>query len=781
MRFLLVLCICLQMIFALDVQINFGKEKGEEFAVLNLAHTKPFECREEIDVYNKVTKVVCVINQTPFNNFIPTGTAFFDFATHIKDSKLYLDIIPKKNAKLFMTFLDLKGGDPIPVERPKVSKRWQVVGYEKQIPFLSGKKGNGLNFPIKIASTQDIYTQQLDVNRQPLVYNEGLDYTYLLEIRKDYEKGKYQDVILGVNKALYGYPNSIFRKDFLLNKIKAIAHLKDQEDKNALITLCLEWLRDFPSDSAAPEVLYILANTYAQFHLNDEAIYYYRRIINEYVNTDWVALAEMRMAYYFSNVEGSNITPAMFAQAYKDAKTQSVANRIAITWAVFELEEGNAQKAQELFNLIFTQYPYYFLNHPQGSIAIAKTFAAAELYTEAGKLGAYLAEHLPKTSSEYLENLLDWTGEWFEEAGLVDEAHRYNAMFMQKFPDSKDYTKVQERDDALFFKLEDKMTPDEKLKKYDEIIAKYPDSNIATEALKRKADVLYELGKYDEILKLGLGQSEMVAKAQKALVLQALANKECKKIPSYLEEMDYAQFDQKERLEIFDCLYSLAFYQEAYKAIEGQIQKESQAPQKIPYLYRLAKVLNQLGRFAESKKASEDCLELSQALSDKKYKDVIFVLFDDLVKLGLNDSAQKVGLEAQKLFKNDKRLLEVDFALLKWASANKDYNQAQIYAQDLLRVQKVNQIADYTPLVNFMLIDLLNQQQQYQEAIKETQVLAEQKLKNADLQRVFYTQGSLYKALGDKNNAQKSFQKCLEPQGMSAWKDLCQKSLQLIE
>lgn len=170
MRIIAILFLSFIGLFSLEVRVNFGKQNNEDFSVLNLRHDLPFECKEDTNVYNEIISIDCTIEQTPVNNFIPTDTVFFNFATKITDNKLHLIITPKHKLKLFSTFLDLKNGTPIPKERPKKSRYWQIVGYISTMPFLSQKQTNGLNFPIRIPSVENLYIRQLDINLLSLIH-----------------------------------------------------------------------------------------------------------------------------------------------------------------------------------------------------------------------------------------------------------------------------------------------------------------------------------------------------------------------------------------------------------------------------------------------------------------------------------------------------------------------------------------------------------------------------------------------------------------------------------
>ncbi|RDU70559.1 tetratricopeptide repeat protein [Helicobacter brantae] len=780
MRIIIALFVGFLGLSALEVEVNFGKQNNEDFSVLNLRHDKPFECKENINVYNEITSVDCYIDQTPINNFVPTNTIFFNFATKVIDNKLHLIITPKHKLKLYSTFLDLKTSTPIPKERPKKSKYWQIIGYISKIPFLSQKQTSGLNFPIKIPSVDNLYIKQLDINLRPLRYEEGLDFDRLKEIRMLFNQQKYAEVVSETTKALKVFPKSIFKKDFLLYKIKALTYFPTKDNLNTIITLSLEWIKDYPSDKSIPEVLYNLANTYAQIYLNDEAYYYYKRVINEYGDTDWMALAKMQLARNFAAEGLYKVTPNLFVEAYRSAKTKKTADKIAIEWALFNLSQDDLEKTKELVSLVLKDNPSYFLEDVQSSISLANALANHELYEIAGEIGSYLIKSLPP-QDDRLENLIDSVAQWYQQAGDLDNARKYNLEFLKRYPNSKNYKSVVLRNDRLLFKLDENKTPEEKIKVFDDIIQRYPDSKEAEIAYSLKAEALFELKRYQEILDIQshLQDSPLPAKARNALILENLKSLECKKIPSLLQGSDIGAFDKESKLQLFDCLYSISYYQDAKKIIESQNLETLNAQEKLPWTYRIAKVLYELGDFSQSRLAGMDTSQIAHALNLKEYYDVDFVLFNDFAELKLKDNAKKTSALLQKEFPQDKRMLPVWNTLLKWAQEENDNNSIEVYAKDILSLEEKLNIYDYSPYVNLILIETLNKMGRFKEAKEYVDKLLEGNLTQEDRQKILYLQGSLLKALGE--DASKSFEECQKIQIDSNWKTLCQKSLELIK
>lgn len=762
----------------LEIQVNFGKENNQDFSVLNLNASTPFECKENYSVYGDVTSVVCQIDKTPINNFVPTDTVFFNLATKVEDNHFYFLITPKFKAKLFSTFIDLKNPTPIPKERPKKSKHWQIVGYIDRIPFLSEEQTSGLNFPINIPSVDNLYIKQLDINLRPLKYEEGLDFDKLKEIRILFAQQKYADVLNDSSKALRIFPSSIFRKDFMFYKIKALSHFPTKDNLNTIITLALEWIKAYPSDKSIPEVLYILANTYAQIFLNDEAYYYYKRIINEYGDTNWMALAKMQLAKNFASEGLYKITPNYFVDAYRSAKNKQTADQIAVEWALFSLEHDEKEKAKELLDLILKSNPAYLLENSQQSISVAKALAGYELYDSAASIGSYLIDHL-NPNDERLEDLIDNVAQWYQSAGMLDKARAYNLEFLSRYPNSKEYKSVVLRNDRLLFDIEDHDKPEDKIKAMDEIIKKYPNTKEAQTAYQIKAQALFDLEKYQDVLNLEahIPNSPLLAKSKNALILEMLKNNQCKKIPPYLKGSNAIEFGSEAKLDLFDCLYSIGHYKEGKEILDSVSLENKSAEEKLPWTYRLTKVLYELGDYTQSRLAGDDTSNIAHALKLTEYYDVDFYLFHDLAELKLFEKAQKLSALLNENFKDDARMLKVWRILMDWAKSKGDANAVEVYTKDILALQPKVKNYDDTPYVNLVLIETLNKAGRFKESKEVINSLLKGNLTPADRQKILYIQGSLLKALGE--DAKDSFKECAEIDILSNWRDLCQKSLGL--
>lgn len=759
---------------ALEIQVNFAKENNENFSVLNLSHQEAFECQENKNVYNDVTSIVCKV-KTNADNFVPTNTAFFGIQSSVNDQYLILTITPKHKMQLFSTFLDLKKGLSIPKERPEKSKQWQIIGYISKIPFLSNKQTRGLNFPIRIPSNQDLYIGQLDINLKPLHYEEGADFKKLKDIREDYEKGRYENIIKEVDLSLAQYPTSIFRRDFLLYKIRSLARGDTRDDIDATILTSLEWVRNYPSEKNIPEVLYLLANAYIQNHLGDEAYHYYQRILSEYPQTDWSALSKMQLAKNFSKDERFKINQSYFAEAYNDAKSQSVKDQVLVQWGLSRLRDGDDSGAKIIDDVI-AKDPAYFVSQRNISMTLIQDLISHKLYKHAAQIASYMIKHLPSNDDDVIQLAFD-IGKWYELDGETQQAYDYNELFLKRYPSSKKYEQVASRNHQLLFQLNASMDDEKRLALLDEIIAKYPESPESKNAYLQKAEILFKLKRFSEILQFQdkILTSPLVAQSKSQIILRLLHDGECKQVPYYLQGSDIESFGEL-KIALFDCLYSLSYYKEA-KNIIPNLDKET-LQEELPWSYRLSQVLNKLGDFVGSRASGMDTLDIAKTLDATQYYDIAFVVFDDLIQLKLTQQAQKFSAFLQEHFKDDERMLEIWYALLQIAQKENNPNSVQIYAQEILSLQDKLKNFDLSPIVDFVLIDSLMQNKSYSKAKEVLASLLSKKIEPEEMQKALYMQGSILRASGEQNYKE-SFEKCLEIKADSSWKNLCSKSLEL--
>ncbi|PAF42321.1 hypothetical protein BKH45_04380 [Helicobacter sp. 11S03491-1] len=766
--------------YSLEIVVNYGKENSRDFAVLNIKNDKPFSCLENFNHQGDVTAVECVIDAIPQEGFTPTKTMFFNFYYQMIDGKFHLYIKPNKKQKLFFIPPNLKKNNTLIIkEKPSTSKSWQIIGYEEQIPFLSNQTPIGINFPISIEDAQTPYMPELDIDNKPLKYLKGLDFEAYMSAKALIQKKDYYKAINTINDTLKKYPNTLFKKDFYLYQMIALSHLDpDQNHQDAIITIALNWIKQYSNDAAMPQVLYLLANAYSNIRYHTESQHYYKRIIQEYFQSRYAPLAKMQLAIDLANTN-VNLASIYFQKAYGEAKDLASASEIALYWAEFEIQRQNFNNAIILINKIQQGYPQFFLQDPKKTYKTIEFLAKNKLYKNAAQIGQYLSEH---TKNQEIQEQISYDlGKLYEKADDFDNAHQANLEYIKKYPESRQIKAVKKRDDSILFEVSG--NNEEKLKRYDYIIKKYPHTQQSQKAIELKAQLFIEEKQYKQVLDMRkeLGEkSPLLEEAINKLIKIYLQNNDCKNANIYLLQTSNYHLDENEKLKAFDCLYQASLNKNAQVISAGQAQNAKSIEQKLAWLYRDAKNLYQLGEYKPSLMAAKDAFSLALSSKNSQYNDIGFILFFDLAKIGNQNEAFEVYAKLEKLFSNDSRMIEVYAKLLEWQLQNKNETTIQIYAKNIIRLQEKYKIDTFTPSVAFELINSLVRTHKLQDALTQIDILLQKNLDNEAKQKAFYTKGSIENLQNNPNEAKISFEKCLNIHEESPWKNLCSQGLELL-
>lgn len=779
--------ICLLPFYAygLDVTINYGKESKEHFSVLNIAHSEALECVENRNTQDEVTYIVCTLDRTPLASFSPTQTLFFRFWSRVVDGRFYFYVEPKHKMKLFATPKDLKNSHTlITKEQPRKSQSWQIIGYKDEIPFLNDyahqDKPSGLNFPIKIIRNNELFFNDLDINRGPLHYDESADFATYSQIKTLMNNHAHIEAVKLIDETLIAYPKTIFAKDLLLFRLRALEHFDSVENSDMIADMGTKWIKKYPTDAAIPEVLYYLGNAYAEMKIPDEAKYYLERIISEYPQSSYMPLAKMALAKYFHDGPDANVATKLFSQAYQEAKDLDSASAIAIEWSKFYLINKDKAQAQKLLETMLKVNPSYITKYPVKNYEFLKLLAEEELYPIAAKLGEYLYEHLVGDDVDK-EDLLNNVSLWYQAANEVQDAHRINKIFIQEFGDRPLVEEVKDRDDKLLFDLVANESADEKIKNYDYIIEHYADSPEQEKAFMLKAQTLFDEGKYTEVLALKehIKNSPLIEQSYAALLNLAIDDKDCRRAADIYLEYPNVSLSESEKMPLFDCLYALALNKEAAKVSLDMAANAQTLSQKLEWLYRDTLNFSKLGDSKSTARAGRDALELARSLQRTQYYDVGFVLFDALIQLNDKEGALQTYDFLKQTQADNPQMLRVNLALLKDAENQKDEMGIEIYAKDILRLQDViNDRAD-SPYVDFALAQSYIRTQRTDDAISTLDMLLNKDISDDDKQKALYLKGSLLKTQG--KNAQATFEQCNLIKHNGAWKSLCGQALDILK
>lgn len=782
-RFFIALFITFHSIYGLDVVINYGKEAKEYFSVMNISHQSPLSCEEKKNAENVVLYVVCSIEQLPLASFSHTETIFFRFWSNVIDNRFYLYIEPKQKIKLFSTPNDLKGSQKITKEQATSSKTWQIIGYKDYIPFLNEEvKLKGINFPIKIIKNKQIFLDNLDIDRSPLHYEDSEDFFAYTQIKALMDNHSYIEAVKNIDETLNAYPHSIFTKDLLLFRIRALERFDSIENSDMIIDMGTKWVKKYTTDSAVPEVLYYLGNAYADIRIPNEAKYYFERVIREYPDSTYAPLSKMSLAKHFHSGADLKYATRLFTQSYTEAKDLDSAAAIAMEFARFYVEQNNATEAQKMLDSMLRANPSYITKYPVRHYEYLKFLNDSNMPLIAAKLGEYLYNNL-RTQDIPKEDLLNDVSLWYQAANDVQNAHKINQLFLQEFENRPKTAEIKDRDDNLLFALASEASNKEKLEKYDYIIDSFPDTPQSTKAQSLKAQTLLEMGEYEKVLemieqKIPL-DSKLVSKTYEALIDKSLESGNCKQASKFYLDYPQAHIAENKKSVAFDCLYSLSLNKQAQVISSGMAESAKDLPTKLAWLYKDALNFDKLGDSKQTSISGRDALQIAKNLKSKKHFDVGFVLFNALDLLNNKPEKLQVYDFLKQNLSDDIRMFEVNLSMLKDSEAQKEELGIELYAKDILRLQKIHNDDKHSPYVDFALIQSYIRTAKFDNALSVLDLLLNKDISDENKQKALYLKGSVLKSIN--KDSKSTFSQCVNINAESAWKNLCSQALSIIK
>ncbi|WP_187934532.1 tetratricopeptide repeat protein [Helicobacter pylori] len=778
---------------ALSLTLTQGKEGGEDFSVLTLRHNKAFSCfyanekppsgiEASLSIIHAKRPIECVIDSIPKEGFTPLENAFFNITYSMRQQQFILHIKPKvmRRLTLFSFDRDYKKAIPLFVENDPKARMWQIIGYDQNIPFLSEKDNaqKGLNFPITIKDAQTPIIQELDVNNKPLLTTKGYDLNAYLEAKKQMDSQAYFDALRTISRAFKNYPQTIFKKDLYLLEIIALGKLGIK--KSLLIDIGTQWIKNYPTDPNIPEVLYYVAKALDENNNYKQAVRYYKRILLEYKNSRYAPLAQMRLA--IEAAESSDLSNAsmLFKEAFSNAKDKESASEIALNWAEAEINYQNFNNAKYLIDKVVQSNPDYLSMHSELALELLKLLKKNQMNESAIEIAHLLLNQDDDVKAK--EQALYDLGALYARIKDFKNAHLYNLRYLQDHAELERASVVRARDEKALFSMEG--NTQEKIAHYDKIIQNFPNSNEAQKALELKAQLLFDNKRYAEVLGMQKNlpkDSPLIQKTLNILAKTPLENHRCKEALKYLSQITAFEFNPKEEIQAFDCLYFASLKEKAQIIALNALKAAKTPSEKLVWLYRLGRNYYRLGDFKNSTLASKDALTLAQNLNKKEFYDIAFVLFSDYMQNNEKELALHLYAFLEKHFKDDKRMALVYFKLLE---NEKDPKSVKIYATSLLKLQDAYKDYSYTPFSEFALIDAYRTTKDYLKALETLDKLLNRRLSLEDHQKALYLQSGLLDLTNQKAKSRASLEKCVQlkqKDQTNAWQNLCEQGLNLFK
>ena len=773
MRLLLILVNFVCLLHTLEITINTAVENNKRFSIITLKGDKEFFCKSHINIYNKNTKVECIIDKVPSSNIAINDNDFFKIEYKTNKNRLFLFIKAKKNQELFANFMDLKENAPLIRERPKTSKIWQVVGFEDDIPFLSKNDFNGINFPIQIPISPLPNINELNIDASPLEYSGGIDLNALITLSDLYKEKKYVEGENAANDFLNIHKDSIFTKDALLYKIRFMDKNSNTKN-NDVIELAKSWVKQYSSDVNVPEVLYIIGNGYVNSRIYNEATYYYNRIVEEYADSKYAQYALVGIAKNVAINGDKRQPPLLYSKAYQNAKDIDTASYVSIAWGDWALDNEDKNTAHKLYKRVLDLNKKYFLQEPNKSFDEFKKWADEGLYDIAAHGAEYLLDNIDDETLK--EDIMFSAGSWYELDSNPNKAHFLNQKFISTFSNSPNINKVKLRDDNLLFHVSENDV-NKKIAQYDHIIKTYPNTDNAKIALEKKAQTLFALDKYDEVLKLKdlINKDSIVIKQSYAKLIELSEN--CNNIIEYYVDSNMT-LATNNASQVYQCLFDAKLYVKASQLANLMLKNSMSTNNKLEWLYNSANADYMIQDYNKSVLSSRDAFKISKRLNSKQ--DIGVTLFLSLAKLDRKEEAITVANDLLSLLKGNKKLIEVYYQLFKWSVESADNIAIEKYAKDVIDLQNKFSVYKYSPFVEISLADVLFNDHRYSAMLDVTKNIFKHNLSNNEAQKIHYINGRAKHELNDID-AREELNKCINIDKNSTFGLLCSEAVELMD
>ncbi|MBE0495406.1 MAG: hypothetical protein IBX45_03230 [Campylobacterales bacterium] len=793
MKHLLALIILLSSVHSVTLVLNSAQEDNRPYAILHLMNDTPIECFiTDLPLGQK--KYTCQFEKILTNRIASQKTPLvqIEFVEH--EESFEIIITPTFDSKMHNMDVALHESIEAPLAPRGRAKHWAILIYQ-ELPFVNPVIEDGINFPVAYPQFQRPSVGALDLNGAPIGYVRSRDINAYLDMKRSYEAGHFENVMEQAQEAMMLYPQTIFKSEFALYKIRAMDHLLDVDEANPFSTLDRNdvvsegkaWMKNFSSDENIAEVLMLVAKNYLKMGFSSDANYFLDILITEYPENRFTKWAILLYADTLYNGTKRAEALRLYNDVLYTAKDLDMASEAAIRLAQNSIDLGKVNEAKEYLVKILNANAEFLLKDDTAAYELAEKLAHNRLEDIAAQISESLLTNKGRAHPLY-EVLLKNTGLWYGESGEVSKGHLYLTRYQTQFPEGEFSVQVQEGLDRLFFELAE--TNSTKLTAYYDTLMERYDNEISEKALVEKAKLLHKEAKYAQVLELdgllrAIGDVSLAEEALQTLSSTAfeqttllLKEDQCQGAVMLIERYGIgAQLQEREKL--FECLMRLSRFDAAAEEASAHVQ-ERDLRTRLAWMMRLNQALVKVGRWREVVKISEDIIELGVLVKEPKAKEALFEKFFALVRLGENERALEVAQQIMRTLPGVYKSVEVYLEVMRYAKAQGNDLLLEIYANEALGVQERMNVFLFTPELEYETIQALQRLGKVAEALEIAVALIPRVHSPQERIRSQYYAGELSAKLGKVAEAKGYFKQCAEAVEESSWKGVCEQHLELI-
>lgn len=781
-------------LFGLTISYNTAQESGYPYGMIHIKHDSPVPCKiTELELNKK--RYTCTFSNSLVNPPTPKKTPLMDIAFLQREEDFDIVITPMFESRLLNMDVSLYDTKEVPLMSRDNAKHWVILIYE-DLPFAQQPVEDGINFPIYYPELQRPEVGALDLNGAPITYVRSRDINAYLDMKKAYEAKQYESVMDDAQEAMMLYPQTIFKSEFALYRLRAMDKLLDDDerssylkiDNNDVINEGKVWIKSFPSDEYMPEAIFYIAKHYLKMGFTSDANYFLDILITEHPHhhfTKWGILL-----YADSLYNGSKRAEALrlYTDVLYSAQDLDMASEAAIRLAQNSIDLGKVSEAKEYLIKILNANASFLLKDEEGAYALAEKLAHNGLEEIAAQITEALLEGRAKVNPLY-ESLLKDTGLWYGGAQEVEKAHKYLSRYQKEFVSGEFSEQVQEGLDRLFFELSETNTT--KLEEYYDTLRERYDNEISQKAIVEKIKLFTSEERFLDALSLDSDVEKMVEGELKNEGLNALKeaaffranialkDDECTEAVALMEK--YKIEDKLEnRQKVFECLIRLSRNE---KAIE-EARKHTQVRdlrERLSWMRHLNDALFKNRQYDEVVKLSDDIFDLGILVKDTSSKAALRKKISALLELKRYDDALSAAKELQMELPNAYENIETYDKIIKYAKEIGSDLLINEYATLALKLQEDNQIYHYSPELEYAAINAKERLGRVEEALKIAAPLPERLQDVTKRIQAYYRLGELHYKLGRLADAKAAFEQCASMEIQSPWKQMCQEHIALTE
>lgn len=767
----------------MELSIQSGKEDGETFSILHLRHTSPFTCEAITNEFGEEKRVVCRFT-TPARETLPTINNTYLTITGTSSAKGYtVTITPKAKMKLIPLPFDLTKEAQTYRSEVKSASHWSVVGYSKKLPLIS-PSASSINFPVKMTRDTLPYVGGLDLKGNPVKISQAEDVADYLQMKKAYEAKNFEKVLELSTYTLKKYPNSIFKSELMVYRIRA---LHEKEEYEALLDSAKRFLRDFSSDTNVAEVLAYTANAYSKLGQSADADYFYDRLFKEHTDSPHAAAGMIFKARELEAAGSPKRAKMFYEKALDISLDVDVASQAAFKLAKMELDEGNTQIAKQHVDKILKANPKQFSQVRTDAMNMADTFVYRKDHTTGIRIiEALLNTTDPKTPEH--EILLRNLGLRLAKAQKQSEALKRLNEYLETYKYGDYAEEVRRAKDGLFFE-EGESNVSGELGKYDDLISRYGSDSVGQKALYKKAQLLLKEKKYKEVLDME-GElyrldtteypktNEIISQSAIGLEKRYLKEGKCTEAMALQKMYRIKLLPQWDGL-VFECALKTAQYSVAKKIAEPHLKSKPIAERQV-WLSRMVKTHFALGEYKQALKGGDELITLLKVQKNPPLNDIYRTMFDAAQRVGDGEGMIRHIKAVEEVFQNDFKEIERYTQMVALGLKRKDEAMVQNYARKAMALQTRTKTYTQTPYIEFTLAQSLQNVGKDAEALKVLKTLDSRKLTPEKRSRQQYLIGALAQSQGQKAQARAAFNASIKADKNSAWAKLAKDALGLL-